>query len=403
MAELIGIDAARDLIRSRVCQNKEIRVSLTDAIGNVLAEDVVSDTDSPPYDKALMDGYAVRSNDIVGPSVCLRVLEEVTAGNLPQHRIVPGTATRIMTGAPLPDGADAVVMVEKTLSGADPSRVEIRVDTISPETAVMRQAACLRRGQAVVTRGCRLSAVEVGLLAEVGRDSVNVVRKPQVALVQTGDELVLAGQALLPGQIRNSNGPMLRAFVEQAGAQPDDCGIARDNEASLSAAVKQGLGSDILLLSGGVSAGVLDLVPQVLEQAGVEQVFHKVNIRPGKPIWFGVVEADGERCLVFGLPGNPVSSLVCFCVFVAPAIAACAGHQFPDSGDPKRLAQSFELRGARPTYWPARSQPDGSVMPLDWQGSADLYAMMQADCLLFFPQGNHRYAVDELVEVLPLR
>ncbi|MCP4194054.1 MAG: molybdopterin molybdotransferase MoeA [Planctomycetaceae bacterium] len=403
MAELIGIDAARDLIRSRVCQNEELRVSLTDAIGNVLAEDIVSDTDSPPYDKALMDGYAVRSDDIVGNSVSLRVLEEVTAGNLPRHQIVPGTATRIMTGAPLPDGADAVVMVEQTVSLADQSKVEICVDAIRPETAVMRQAACMRRGQAVVTRGCRLGGAEVGVLAEVGRDAVNVIRKPQVALVQTGDELVSAGQALLPGQIRNSNGPMLRALVEQAGARPDDCGIARDHKASLSAAVNQGLRSDLLILSGGVSAGVLDLVPEVLAQAGVKQVFHKVNIRPGKPIWFGVVEEADRNCLVFGLPGNPVSSLVCFSVFVAPAIAACAGHPFTDSGSKHRLAQPFELRGARPAYWPARTQPDEAVMALDWQGSADLYTITQADCLLFFPQGNRRYAADEWVEVLPLR
>jgi len=371
---------------------------LSDARGRVLAEPVVSDIDSPPHDKSIVDGYAVIAADIHQPGLELIVLEQIVAGAVPTRKVERGSATQIMTGAPLPAGADAVVMVEQTQAAGD--RVRILQTPVKPGQNIVRRAASLAKGQMVLETGRALRAIEIGLLAEVGHTKVTVIPRPRVAVLATGNELVDA--ALVPGagQIRNSNGPLLCGLTAQVGARGAPLGVARDDSADLHKHIEFGLSHDLLVLSGGVSAGVLDLVPQVLGELGVKQVFHKVNLKPGKPLWFGVK----EQTLVFGLPGNPVSALVCFELFVRPSIEKLSGRQ--PKGLPRltaKLTQDHKQRGDRPTYWPAQyNESSKAVTPLDWRGSGDLRTLTDANCLVHFPAGDRLFAAGDEVNVLLL-
>jgi molybdopterin molybdotransferase len=261
----------------------------------------------------------------------------------------------------------------------------------------------------VLAKGKRLGPVDVALLAEIGQAACLVHGRPKVSVLPTGDELVEAHETPGPGQIRNSNGPMLLAAVAAAGATAVDLGVARDNPVDLADRIGRGLEGDVLLISGGVSAGVLDLVPGVLTELGVREVFHHVRVKPGKPLWFGVREREERPTLVFGLPGNPVSTFVSFKLFVEPALVALGGGEFaPPRMTPAILAKGFAHRGGRPTYHPCRwaggDARDGNrrVEPLDWKGSADLAALTRADCLAAFPEGNYQRAAGDAVDVIPL-
>jgi molybdopterin molybdotransferase len=364
----------------------------------VLAEGVVSDIDMPPYDKALMDGYAVRAADLPTGQGTLTVIEEVTAGRTPQHALAGGQATRIMTGAPIPTGADAVVMVERTRCEGN----RVVIDDRPPRSGqnIMPRGREMRRGETVLAAGSVLRPQEFGVLATVGRARIPVHPAPRVAVLCTGDEVVEAGESPGPGQIRNGNGPMLCAQVLRAGGAPTYLGIARDRLESLSPLVKDGLRSRVLLLSGGVSAGKLDLVPGVLQEAGVEPHFHKVEMKPGKPVFFGT---RGDT-LVFGLPGNPVSALVCFELFVRPALRRLAGHA--EAGPfivRAALAEDFAYRTDRPTYHPACldvAETGWHVRAVPWYGSPDLRGLTKANAFVIFPAGDHQHRAGQVFDVL---
>jgi molybdopterin molybdotransferase len=402
---MISVSAALESIRPLAVPAPPLPTRLIDALGLVLAENVASDVDSPPHDKALVDGYALRAADVRPDGARLRVLEQVVAGSLPTREVTEGTATRIMTGAPIPRGADAVVMVEQTASeeGADGPWVHIQQATAVTGANILPQGASLRRGEVVVSAGKRVRPIEVGLLAEVGAAEVSAYPRPRVAILSTGDELIPHEQRPAAGQIRNSNGPMLTAMVARAEGLPIHLGISPDREDLLSQAIETGLQHDILVLSGGVSAGVLDLTPRILAQSGVRQVFHRVDLKPGKPLWFGVREGEQGRCLVFGLPGNPVSSLVCFELFVRPAIGWLSGTTCDMRLELEaRLVCEHRQRGDRPTYFPAvyrRPQDGGEVEPLAWKGSADLRTLISANALAYFPPGERLYAAGDQVRV----
>ena len=369
------------------------------ALGLVLAEDVISDLAMPPYDKAMMDGYAVRTADLPQGRAILAVVDEITAGRTPQVPIGAGQAARIMTGAPIPQGADAVVMVEHTRA-PDGNRVEVTGEPPKPGQNILPRGREMQPGDTVLAAGAVLRPQEFGLLATVGRTTVKARPAPRLALLATGDELVEAAQQPGPGQIRNGNAPMLAAQAVQAGGVPRYLGIARDSIASLRPLVAEGLQAHLLVLSGGVSAGKLDLVPGVLSDLGVQAHFHKVEMKPGKPVFFGT---RGDT-LVFGLPGNPVSGLACFELFVRPAVRRLRGHA--DAG-PRlvraRLAADFPYRTDRPTYHPAclEDGPDGwQVRIVPWFGSPDLRALTAANALAVLPRGDHLHQAGEILEVM---
>jgi molybdopterin molybdotransferase len=376
-----------------------VNASLTpSALGTVLAEDVVSDLDMPPYDKAMMDGYAVRTADLPDGRASLAVVEEVTAGRTPRHPVAPGQATRIMTGAPIPAGADAVVMIEQTRLNGGWVVIEDRAP--HPGQNIMPRGREMRAGETVLTAGSLLRPQELGLLATVGRVAAQVYPAPRVAVLSTGDEVVEAGERPGPGQIRNGNGPMLCAQLARAGGLPQYLGIARDRLDSLRPLIAEGLRGDVLILSGGVSAGQLDLVPGVLQQADVQPHFHKVAMKPGKPVFFGT-RAD---TLVFGLPGNPVSALVCFELFVRPALRRLAGHAEPGPFLVRAvLAQDFAYRTDRPTYHPAlldAAETGWRVRAVPWYGSPDLRGLTKANAFVIFPPGDHQHRAGQMFDVL---
>lgn len=376
---------------------------LAETLGLVLAENVRSGIDSPPFDKALMDGYAVRATDVATGTATLRVIERITAGQVPRETVFAGTAIQIMTGAPLPTGADAIIKIEETELAGDV--VTIRSRPANPEQNLIRRGASLKVGQPVLEAGMTLTPSRLAALAELGWAMVPVRRRPTIAVLATGDELVPVDQTPGPGQIRNTNEPMLAAQITACGAIARPLGIAKDERADLAAKIRRGLEADILVLSGGVSAGKLDLVPSELAAAGVAEVFHKVNMKPGKPAYFGKRGEIGGPggCAVFGLPGNPVSSMVCFELFVRTAIRRLIGapRALPSSTTAV-VTEPFRHRSDRPTYHPATLSYGSrlEVRLLPWQGSSDLAATVAANGMAILELGERTYQPGDTVDVV---
>ncbi len=386
---------------------------LAESLGLVLAEDVHSNTDLPPFDKSLVDGFAIRLRDISAESESssLVVLEVVSAGQVPTRKLTDEVAAfQIMTGAPLPVGAEVVVPIELTAEQVDPDgdrvvSIPARVATWKLGTNIIRQGAALKRGELVVASGSELRPQELGALAELGHALVLTRRRPRVSVLATGDELVPVEQTPGPGQIRNSNETMLCAQIRRAGGEPIPLGVARDERSHLAERIAVGLQADVLVLSGGVSMGERDFVPSELLVAGVRQVFHKVNVKPGKPVWFGVLDkSPTERTFVFGLPGNPVSSLVCFELFVRPVLRRLMGFEPAELQTVKaRLTQAHTTKGDRPTYHPSQLEwhSDGPcVTAVSWVGSSDLRATVAANSMTLFPVGDQSYEAGCTVEVI---
>lgn len=404
----LSVAQAQEIVRQYLRPLPPEPMALTTAaLGHVLAADVLSDLDMPPYHKSMMDGYAVRCADLPTGKGSLRIIEEITAGQVPRLTLQAGQASRIMTGTPIPPGCDAVVMIERTRLAQD-SCVEIEDRPPKPGQNILPQGAEMRRDDKILASGSVLRPQEFGVLSTVGRTTVSVHPAPRVAILSTGDELVEPDEKPEDGQIRNSNGPMLVALVSRAGGSPRYLGIARDDPACLRPMICDGLKANMLLLSGGVSAGKLDLVPGVLRAAGVTSHFHKVEMKPGKPVFFGTVQRSGmsQPVLVFGLPGNPVSVLVCFELFVRPALRCLRGHS--DLGPrfvTAVLSEDFTYRTDRPTYHPAYLEWAGAgwkVRAVPWIGSADLRALTQANALVLFSPGEQRYPAGQVVEALSL-
>jgi molybdopterin molybdotransferase len=418
---MIEVDEALAAIERTATALPSRRMRLAEIQGlPLLAAELRADIDSPPWDRAMMDGFAVRNGDFLraadaaaSDTIELDVIGDLAAGDASGPALRPGSCIRIMTGAPLPDGADAVVPMERAVDGTAGvhagGRVRLREERFSPGQHVGRRASAFRAGEVVLAAGTRLAAAQIGLAAEAGGHHLHVVPAPRVAILATGSELVPIEAVPAHGQTRNSNGPMLAAAVRLAGGLPISLGVAIDRPEPLRAAVAQGLAADVLLLSGGVSAGDYDLVPEVLERSGVERVFHRVRLKPGKPVWFGILRREqAASTLVFGLPGNPVSSLVCFELFVRPALAVAAGwprERWHRPRLPAVLAASAKSAADRPVYQPGRLRRHGDRVeaePLPWGGSADLSALALADALLILPAGQTRCEAGTQVDTLPL-
>jgi molybdopterin molybdotransferase len=401
---MIGYQEARERVIARVQgMTRAVETEcmpLREAVGRILAREIVSDREYPPFDRAIRDGYAVRAADThSGPR--LRCVGEVKAGDTPTVSVETGTCLQIMTGAALPDGADAVVMVEHTSREGDTVQLQ---RAVQPGQHVVRRGSEGAAGQIVITAGTRLGFVELAAAAQVGAANPVVMRKPRVAILTTGDEVV--DFALTPGpfQIRNSNSVSLLAQILLAGALPVDLGNAKDSLNDLRAKISAGLEADLLILSGGVSMGKYDLVEPVLKEFGAETVFDAVAIRPGKPVVFAICKEKPT----FGLPGNPVSTMVTFELFVRPAIDLLSGESEarPLPLTDAILASPLAEKPGLTHFLPAKltwGTETPRVAAIAWQGSGDVGAMSRANCLLVVGPDRERIEVGERVQVLPLR
>jgi molybdopterin molybdotransferase len=358
-------------------------VPLLDSMHRILREDVFCDADSPPFDKAIRDGFAVRAEDVASVPTTLTIIGESRAGAGADVVIGQGQCCEIMTGAPLPAGANAVVMVEYT-ERISPASVRIR-KTAREDEGLLRRGAEARAGDQILHCGRPISLADLGLLASTGKNKVTVSRKPRVAVIATGDELVEVNETPQAGQIRNSNTYTVCAQVREAGGEPVLLGIARDNLDDLREKIKRGLEHDLLLVSGGVSMGKYDLVETVFAEFGVEILFDKVAMKPGKPTVFG----HRGNTFVFGLPGNPISTLVAFHMFVRPLILFLLKAE---DTRPKILEAKLEVPAKcdpqRASLVPALVRFEGGgyrIRTAPWKGSSDLVGLARANALIMIP------------------
>lgn len=372
-------------------------VPLDVAAGRVLAENVAADRDYPPFHRSIRDGFAVRAADVAAPPVTLQLRGEIRAGEHFAGQVGAHECVAIMTGAPMPAGADAVVMVEYTESRA--GTVDIQRAVRAGEN-VVPQGSEARAGAGILPRGRRLGPAELGLLAAVGKSRVPVFVRPVVAILPTGDEVVPVERQPEWFQIRNSNAVALAAQVAAAGGTSRRLEIAPDRPAALRALMVEGLKADLLLLSGGVSAGKYDFVEAVLAELGAEFYFQSVALRPGKPLVFG--RAQGK--FFFGLPGNPVSTFVTFALFARPALAVLAGADFASPTFLRaRLGKPVAPKAGLTAFLPAfvsRAGGDPVVTLVDWQGSGDLVALAAANCFLVVHPEQTQLAAGDWVDVM---
>jgi molybdopterin molybdotransferase len=373
-------------------------LALEHAHGRVLAEDICADRDYPPFHRSTRDGYAVRTSDLTSLPVTLERMGELRAGQHFDGHLEKNQCLEIMTGAPLPEGADGVVMIEHVRVNG--SRVEISC-AVSPFENVVKRGSEAREGACVLAAGRRLGATELGLLASVGRAKVDVFVRPIVSILPTGDEIVRVDQTPEWFQIRNSNAVTLSAQVAEAGGVPRTMSIAPDQKDPLRKLIEDGLTADILLVSGGISMGKYDLVAEVLKELGAEIYFQGVAIRPGKPLAFGRVREK----FFFALPGNPVSTFVTFELFVRPAIARLEGAGFPYPDFLRaRLGKPFKQKSGLTAFIPARVQNNEDGEPIvnlvGWQGSGDLVGVAAANCFLVVHPDQTELKAGDWVDVL---
>jgi len=371
-------------------------VAVWDALGLVLVQEIKTDREYPPFDRSTRDGYAVRSSE-VKPGTQLKCAGEIKAGDSVTEALAPGTCIQIMTGAAVPAGADAVVMIEYTQRKGELVRFERGAQ--SWQNIVRRGSEASAR-QTILTPGMRMGFAELALAAQVGATQLQCAKRPRVAILSTGDEVVLIDQPPGPFQIRNSNSVSLAAQVRIAGGEPVVLGNAADRVEDLGEKIERGLKEDALVLTGGVSMGKYDLVESVLKALGAEFFFDAVAIRPGKPAVFAICQGKP----VFGLPGNPVSAMVTFQLFVTPAIDLLSGadaHPLPLVE--ARLAEPLNERPGLTHFLPARIEWHGAepqVSALKWQGSGDIAALAGANCFLVVPAEREKIASAERVSVL---
>lgn len=412
---MIPVSEALRIVLERTPEAPPEEVPISRAAGRVLRETVRADRDFPPFDRASVDGYAVRAADLASGEARLRVSGLSRAGRAPRFIVRPGRAAAVMTGAPMPEGADTAIPVEQTgeedgfVCWPRPRRAEAGAGEAAPSAGsrITRRGAEAAAGSRLLAPGARLTAAGAGLLAAVGRTRVSVGRRPSAAVVSTGDELAHpSARRIGPARIRDANSWLLAARCRAHGLETRRLGIVRDEPEALAAAIRRGLEAEMLFLSGGVSAGRFDHVEEVLAAAGVRLLVTAVAIRPGKPFVFGAAEPPG-RTLVFALPGNPASALTTFEVFAGPAIRRFEGLAAPEPPVVRaRLGGALPAAGPRRAYLPARLtvRPDGSpeVFPIRSRGSGDLAALALANGLVVLPEGRGPARPGEPVPVLPL-
>jgi molybdopterin molybdotransferase len=407
MSVLSFIDARRavEAVASRLKARETERVSLLSALNRILAEPIVSDRDIPPFPRAARDGFAVRAADVLHAPVTLRVLGEIRAGADPAAicaELQPRTTVEIMTGASAPNGANAVVMVEHT-SNRIADTVDIGRSVLAGEN-IAAAGSEARAGETLLKRGTRMSYAAIAAAASVGRSELTVFTKPRVAILSTGDEVVDISAKPGSYQIRNSNSYSVSAQVTMAGGEPVILPIAPDEPTRLEQLIAEGLKHDLLLMTGGVSMGKHDLVEPVLEKLNATFHFTGAHIQPGKPIVFGEAESAGKRTPFFGLPGNPVSTMVTFELFARPVIEALNGaHPSPLFYAKAKLGSDVRAKTGLTRFLPATlsgSLSDTTVELVHWHGSGDFVATARANCYLVVPPDREKIPAGEYVSIL---
>ena len=392
---MIPFTEAFDIVDRETPRLPAERVRLDEAVGRVLAADITADTDMPPFDRSQMDGFAVRAADTERAPVSLQIVGESAAGRSWSGQVENGEAVRIMTGARVPAGADAVQQLELTSENSGPDKVDV-LEPVKPGRSIVLKGAEVVAGTCVFAAGERISANMVAAIAAFGYSSVEVGTRPSVSILSTGSEIVRIDEMPGPDQIRNSNAPMIAAFVTACGGAARQLPLVHDDAEQLSIAIGAAAArSDILVITGGVSVGKYDLTKDVLRSLGAEIFFERVKLKPGKPTVFGRL---GDT-LVFGLPGNPVSAAVTFQLFVRRAIAKMQGAR-DISLAAGFAAAAHKVKGTaeRDSFLPAGLGTDESARtvatPLKWLGSSDFVGFARADALIYVPAGQSHEAGD---------
>ncbi len=385
---MIRIDEAMNIIRNQKISWPVERVDLADALGRLMVGTFNSPLDSPPFDKAAMDGYAVSSGD---NSKKFKIMEIIGAGDTPKITLTQGQCSKIMTGAMMPVGADKIIRVEF----ADEADGFVLPHTPEPAVNVIKQGENLKAGDRVIGAG-KLKAKDIGIIASMGFPVVEVARRPVIGVLTTGSELKNPGEKLEPGHIYNSNGLQISAQISESGSIPVYYGIIADDREALSSAVAKAFSEcDIVILSGGVSKGDYDYVPEVLEENGMKTLFHRVAIKPGRPLLFG----RKDNIFVFGLPGNPVSTFVTFEIFVKTLIYQLAGLEYAPQVHNGRLARGIKRRDTERTEFHPVIIKGDKVEPIQYHGSSHLNAMAEANGLITIPNGVPEVKEGETVSV----
>src|SRR5579884_3079284 len=401
---MLSVEEALERILAEIRPLNVVQVPLSESCGLVLAEEVIAQEDIPPFANSAMDGFALLSKDSYphdGKPPRLRVTGGVAAGYVADHAVEEGTAMRVMTGAPIPPGADTVIQVELTrYDGPESTWVEI-LEEVPPGNNIRPAGEDMHRGQKVLARGSEIGPWEIGILATLGWATVPVVRRPRVAILGTGDEVIEIDQPLKPGKIRNSNSYLLEAAVRRAGARPVRLGVARDTVESLREKFSQAIGSDLIITSGGVSVGDFDLVKNIMEEQG-QINFWRINMRPGKPVAFGHI----GHIPLLGLPGNPVSAAVTFELFGRPVIRKMLGHTrllhpqievVVEDGVGERVMRRHYVRAhveRRNGHFVARTTGN--------QGSNITTSLLNANALVIVPEGGVELRPGETAQAIML-
>ncbi|RPH31892.1 MAG: molybdopterin molybdenumtransferase MoeA [Bacteroidales bacterium] len=393
---MITLDKAIDIVLSNAKQiNKVERVDLWNSIGRVLSANVISDMNMPPFNKTAVDGYACRMSDAKGE---LEVIETIPAGVVPTKTVTQGQCSKIMTGAMIPKGADCVLMVED-VKEIGFNRIVFTGET--PRANICILGEDMKTGEVAIQKGTTLSAQHIAIMAALGCTQPTVSVKPSVAVLVTGDELVEPQQKPTGGQIRNSNGHQLVGQILKANAKPNYIGIVKDTEEATYNAISNALkDSDIVILTGGVSMGDYDYVPSVMKKLGIQILFDSISVQPGKPTKFGI--KDGK--MIFGLPGNPVSSYMQFEILVKPTIQKLMGGE-PNTKSIVRLplANGYQRKKVeRLGLIPILVNANNKVEAVDFHGSAHIFALAKTDGYIMIPLGESEIKEGELVDVRPL-
>lgn len=399
VSQLISVEEAQRIIDAAAVRPRVERAPLRDAVGRVLAEALSADRDYPPFDRALMDGYAVRSTD-AAYGATLRVIGEIAAGRPVELSIAAGEAAAIMTGAPMPSGADAVIPIERCEPTADGRTVRLLAPA-TPGLNVTPRGADVPIGATLLEPGAILGPAQVAVAATVGAATIPCHARPRCALLATGDELAPPGAAPRPWEIRNSNNDMLRALLVRLGGDVVDDAVAPDEPAGVRAAIDSAAQRcDVLFVSGGMSMGKYDFVPVALRESGFELRITRLRIRPGKPFVFAVRPNDGK--VAFGLPGNPVSAFVCTLRLASRLIRRMTARGPEPTWILAPLARPLATaNGPREFYQPA-SWDGARVTPLEWKGSADVFTLARANVLLVRPENDPAHPSDAMATLLEI-